>query len=348
MAHAALGMVSLLRGGVVGAVANAVAVAALADLRRDAARSAAVLAAALAPLGAPAAAPGGRILAARAARTRYRQAADIAYGEDPAQRLDVWARADLDPAGRAPVLVQVHGGGWTGGDKSLSGARLMAHLAERGWVCVTVNYRLGPGERWPAMIVDVKRALAWVRGSIAGFGGDPGFVAISGGSAGGHLASLVALSPNDPAFQPGFADADTSVAAAVPLYGVHDFSIDEHGLFALLEGKVIGTTHDDDADTWRRASPLHRAGPHAPPFLVVHGSTDTMVSVGQSRRFVQRLRQVSDQPVLYAELPHAQHGFDAFATARTAHTVRAVHRFLTVVHDRHRAGVAQEPATVPR
>jgi acetyl esterase/lipase len=204
-------------------------------------------------------------------------------------------------------------------------------------VCVSVNYRLGPHERWPAMIVDVKRAVAWVREHVAEYGGDPGFVAISGGSAGGHLASLAALTAGDPAFQPGFADADTTLAAAVPVYGVHDFSVDEHGLFALLEHKVIGTTHLDDADTWRQASPLHRAvSGGVPPFLVVHGSADTIVSVGQSRRFVRRLREVGAE-VRHAELPRAQHGFDMFPTTRTAHHVRAVHRFLSAVHSRHRA-----------
>lgn len=344
--HAATGLGSLLRGGVAGALANAVAVAALADLRRDAARSAEALDRALAPLG-PAAGPpqaGGPGGGLRAARRRHLRADDLAYGEDPAQRLDVWARPDLDPAGRAPVLVQVHGGGWTGGDKALSGAPLMSHLVERGWVCVTVNYRLGPGERWPCMIVDVKRAIAWVKDNIAPFGGDPDFVAISGGSAGGHLASLAAVSAGDPRFQPGFESADTSVAAAVPLYGVHDFATDEHGLFALLENKVIGTTRIDDADNWQAASPLHRAGPDAPPFLVIHGSADTIVAVGQSRRFTRRLAQVSGTDVLFAELPRAQHGFDGFRTARTAHTVRAVHRFLTAVHERYRSGTAQTGA----
>jgi dienelactone hydrolase len=193
----------------------------------------------------------------------------------------------------------------------------MAYLVERGWVCVTVNHRLGPHERRPAMIVDVRRAFAWVKEHITDHGGDPSFVAISGGSAGGHLASLAAVTANDPAFRPGFADADTSVVAAVPVHGVHDISRDEHGLFPVLAHKVIGTTHLDDADTWRAASPLHRVTATAPPFLVVHGSADTIVSVGQSRR----MREVGAE-VRHAELPHTQHGFDAFPTARTAHHVR--------------------------
>jgi acetyl esterase/lipase len=343
--HAGVGALALLRGGLAGAAANALAVAALVDLRRDAERSAATLDAALAPVGAAARSsrpdrPAGR----RAARRRYRRAVDLAYGDDPAHRLDVWARPDLGADAAAPVLVQVHGGAWTGGDKAGQAAPLMAYLAERGWVCVTVNYRLGPAQRWPAMIVDVKRAIGWVRANIASFGGDPRFVAITGGSAGGHLAALAALSPNDPDFQPGFPEVDTALAAAVPFYGVHDFTLDEHGLFALLEGKVIGTTHVDDPHSWRQASPLHRAGAHAPPFLVIHGSTDTIAGVNQSRRLVARLRGVSGQPVCYAELPRAQHGFDALPTARTARTVDAVHRFLAAVHEQYPTGAGRAAA----
>jgi len=88
----------------------------------------------------------------------------------------------------------------------------MSHLAELGWVCVAINYRLSPRSTWPDQIVDVKRALAWTKEHIAEYGGDPDWVAITGGSAGGHLSSLAALTPNDPQFQPGFEDADTSVA----------------------------------------------------------------------------------------------------------------------------------------
>ncbi len=92
---------------------------------------------------------------------------------------------------------------------------------------------------------------------------------------------------------------------------------------------------------------MHRAGPHAPPFLVVHGSADTISSVGQSRRLVERLREVSGSPVCYAELPRAQHGFDLLPTARTRYTVRAVHRFLTAVHDGYLAGADQVGGAAP-
>ena len=162
-------------------------------------------------------------------RRRYRSARDVSYGEFGVRnQLDVWKRSDLGGDARAPVLFQVHGGAWTMGRKEGQGEPLMAHLAERGWVCVTANYRLSPRATWPDHIVDVKRALAWTKANIAGYGGDPNFVVITGGSAGGHLCALAALTPNLADFQPGFEDADTSVAAAVPFYGVYDFT-DRHG-----------------------------------------------------------------------------------------------------------------------
>ena len=81
-------------------------------------------------------------------------------------------------------------------------------------MCVSINYRLSPRSTWPDHIVDVKHAIAWVQANIAEYARDPDFIAITGGSAGGHLSSLAALTANDPTFQPGFEDVDTRVQAA--------------------------------------------------------------------------------------------------------------------------------------
>jgi acetyl esterase/lipase len=322
-----------------GLALNLVTLAGTAGLSGDARRSAAVLDAALGEAGVPVEGPsgGGRppgVLPVPLARHRYRRVADVSYSEHgPFGTLDVWHRADLPLDGAAPVLLQVHGGAWEMGDKLGQAEPLLGYLAERGWVCVTVNYRLAPASRWPDMIVDVKRAIAWTREHIGGHGGDPGFIAVTGGSAGGHLAALAALSANDPAYQPGFEQVDTTLAAAVPMYGVHDFTRDRQGLWALLEGRIIGTSYAADGHTWRQASPLLRVRPDSPPFLVVHGSTDAIVGIEQSRRLAGALRSHGVRAG-YAELPHAQHGFDTMATARTAFTVRAVHRFLADAHRR--------------
>ena len=99
----------------------------------------------------------------------------------------------------APVLLQIHGGGWVIGNKDQQGLPLMYHLATRGWVCVAINYRLSPKATWPDHLVDCKRALAWIRAHIAEYGGDPDYVVVTGGSAGGHLTALMGLTRERPA-----------------------------------------------------------------------------------------------------------------------------------------------------
>ncbi|MDP9823181.1 alpha/beta hydrolase [Nocardioides massiliensis] len=265
-----------------------------------------------------------------------RVARNIAYS-DAGRRglLDVYRPADR-PVEGAPVLLQVHGGGWAIGNKDQQGIPLMQHMAARGWVCVSINYRLSPRDAFPAHIIDVKRAIAWIREHIEEYGGDPSFLAITGGSAGGQLAALAATTPNDPAYQPGFEDADTSVDACVPFYGVYDFAgvtgrnaRDMRDKF--LAPRIVQQTYADAQDVFEQASPILRITPDVPPFLVIHGAHDTLVSVRQARKFVERLREASKKPVVYAELPGTQHAFDVFPSIRSAHVVRAVDRFLHVV-----------------
>jgi acetyl esterase/lipase len=264
---------------------------------------------------------------------RFRAQRDLAYGDAGVRnQLDVWHRADLDLSGGAPVLLQIHGGAWVFGNKNSQALPLMAHLAERGWVCVSMNYRLGPTHPWPAQIVDVKRALAWIRATIAEHGGNQEFVAVTGGSAGGHLAALAALTANDPAFQPGFEEADTSVQAAAPLYGQYDL-VNDNGLsqpatISHLERFVFKQTMATARSSFEAASPLHRITEDAPPFFVVHGTNDTLLPVAQARHFAAELRRRSRNPVVFAELPKAQHSFDIVGAVRNQHVVRAAERFL--------------------
>lgn len=261
---------------------------------------------------------------------------DIAYAEHGRRGLlDVYRPADR-PVEGAPVLLQVHGGGWAIGNKDQQGIPLMLHMAARGWVCVAINYRLAPRDPFPAHIIDVKRAIAWIREHIGSYGGDPSFLAVTGGSAGGHLAALAATSAQDPAFQPGFEDADTRVDACVPFYGVYDFAgVTGRNATAMrdrfLGPRILQQRFSDDPTPFEQASPILRVTPDVPPFLVIHGAHDTLVSVRQARKFVARLREASESPVVYAELPGTQHAFDVFPSIRSAHVVRAVDRFLHVV-----------------
>jgi acetyl esterase/lipase len=260
----------------------------------------------------------------------------VSYGPHRANRADIWRRRDLPRDGKAPVLVQIPGGAWVIGMRRPQAYPLMSHLAARGWVCVSVGYRVSPVHTWPDHIVDVKRALAWVKENIAQYGGDPDFVAITGGSAGGHLSALAALTPNDPAYQPGFEDADTSVVAAVPVYGRYDwFSTEGEGrreFVELLEKLVVKRKFATDREIYVDASPIRRLQADAPPFFVLHGHDDSLIPVGEAQDFVKELRAVSKSPVAYAELPSAQHAFDIFGSPRAHKSAEAVARFLSWVY----------------
>lgn len=261
----------------------------------------------------------------------------ISYGDAGLRNeLDVYQPSEPRKGG-FPVLLQVHGGGWMIGDKKQQGKPLMYHMAQRGWIAVAINYRLSPRAAFPAHIIDVKRAIAWIREHIGEYGGDPDFIAITGGSAGGHLSSLAALTPNRREWQPGFEDADTTVQAAVPFYGVYDF-LDrsnirpEMSMEDILAKNVLQCARTENAELWDSASPLSHVGPDAPPMFVVHGTHDSLVWVEEARLFVETLRAQSQRAVVYAELPGAQHAFELFHSVRTDHEANAAAKFLEWAH----------------
>jgi acetyl esterase/lipase len=249
-------------------------------------------------------------------------------------RLDVYRRKDRPT--NCPTILQVHGGAWILGSKDEQGIPLMLELASRGWVCINANYRLSPRATFPDPLVDLKRAIAWIRTHGAQYGANPDFLVVTGGSAGGHLASLVALTANCPEYQPGFEDVDTSVRACVPFYGVYDFT-DRHGhyrnpgLLRLLERRVMKQRFSDSPDAFHRASPMSCVTAGAPPFFVIHGDRDTLVPVAEARRFVETLSGAG-VPVVYAEVPGAQHAFEIFPSLRTTFVVHGVERFLAYVY----------------
>ena len=268
---------------------------------------------------------------------------DVPYcGPSTRNLLDVYRTAGTKEGDDLPVIIYVHGGAWTIGDKAQQGKPMLLHLARRGFVGVSVNYRLAPKDRWPAQIVDVKRAIAWVREHIADYGGDPSFIAISGSSAGGHLSMLAALTPGDAAFQPGFEHADTSVDACVPIYAPFDLT-DSAGLRGraamrrFLEQRVFTTRLADDRHGWRNASPLFRVNPVAPPTFVIQGRLDELVWVEETRAFVAALSARSTSPVVFVEVPGAQHAFEVFNSVRSREAVDSIARFLVVIASRQSA-----------
>ena len=269
-------------------------------------------------------------------RERVVRVRDLSYG--PAgrrNRLDVYRPRDA--AHGCPVLLQIHGGAWVFGNKDTQGLPLMNEMARQGWVCVAPNYRLSPRATFPDHLVDCKLAIRWIRENVADHGGDPGRIFVTGGSAGGHLATLVALTANQPEYQPGFEDVDTSVVAAVPFYGVYDF-LEHNGVRtdnlqhpSFVETWVMKSSPREERREWECASPIRCISDRVPPFFVLHGSHDSLVWPQGARHFVEALRAVSRQPVAYAELPGAQHAFDLCWSIRCVNAVNGVATFLAWV-----------------
>lgn len=238
--------------------------------------------------------------------------ANIRYGDGGKRnRLDVYRRRSQPSNG--PTLIHLHGGRFVSGRKNREGRPLIYRLASQGWVCISANYRLGPAAARVDALIDLKQVIAWVREHGHEYGADPAVLFVAGSSAGGYLAASAALTQNDPVFQPGFEGADTSVTAAISLYGYYG---------------------EAEADERPPTSPLALVGSDAPPFFVAHGDQDTVVLVEGARLFVERLRSTSSNPVVYAELPGARHSFDLFHSIRFERVVDAVEAFATWVRSR--------------
>ncbi len=237
--------------------------------------------------------------------------ADIPYGDaGRSNLLDVYRRRSHPPG--APVLIHFHGGAFVTGRKNREARPLLYRLASQGWVCISANYRLGRATRFPEHVIDAKRVIAWVREHGSEHGADPAMIFVAGTSAGAHIAAMTALTPNDPAFQPGFEGTETSVAAAVLMSGYY--------------GPMSSTRLPSAPEAYSRAD--------APPFLVAHGQLDVLVPADRARHFVDRLRAKSSNPVVYAELPGALHSFDLFHSIRFEHVVDGIEAFAAWVRSR--------------
>jgi acetyl esterase/lipase len=251
--------------------------------------------------------PLGRVLIAplRFSPRVVRRERNITYG--PAGKrnlLDVY-RPQSRPEG-CPAFIYFHPGGFFSGGKSREARPIFDRLVRHGWVCVSANYRLRQAGMFPRNLVDAKLVIAWVRENAGEYGVDPGSIVVAGGSAGANLAVTCALSPNETRFQPGFEDADTSVVAAVGLYGYY------------------GPAPTDESIP---SSPEDYARADAPPLLLLHGERDPMVPARDVRRFAERIRDASSNPVVYAELPGGQHNFDTFSSIRCAAVADGIEAF---------------------
>jgi len=267
---------------------------------------------------------------------------DIIYHEVDGFRLKLDIRrskGQISDNTSQPVLFQIHGGAWTHGygSKNEQGIPLMVELAKRGWVSVSIDYRLCPHASFPDHIIDCKRALVWVKENISEYGGDPEFIVATGGSAGGHLSALLAISANCPEFQPGFEEKNTRVQGCVPFYGIYDLMDEQRlqlsvALDTLLHESVIKQSKNENPALYELMSPISHIHKDAPPFLLVHGDKDSLTCLAEAQYFASRLDETSEQTVEFAEVAGAQHAFDVFSSLRSDYVLMGVTERLTQWH----------------
>ena len=233
---------------------------------------------------------------------------DISYlGPGRSEKLDLYRpAADPKPGELRPGIVIIHGGGWTGGDK---GARreinIGTTLASHGYVCASINYALAsPGHpTWPTNLQDCKRAVRWLRENANDYGIDPNQIGAIGGSAGGHLTAMLAVTGPEDGLEPAEGSGTSSrVQAAVPMYAHMAASMDRD--FPMFPG-----TREEVPDLYRAATPIEHVTPDDPPILLLHGTADTTTPLSQSERFAAKLAEVGVEHQLVI-IEGAPHSFD--------------------------------------
>ena len=238
-----------------------------------------------------------------------------------------------------PGILQIHGGAWITGSKRQA-SFLMSRMAARGWVCFSVSYRFSPDIVFPEHLIDVKHALRWIRNNAEEHGLDPDFIIATGGSSGGHLAAMTALTQNQAEFQPGFEKTDTSIQGCVPFYGVFNFSkpFDERTPFPAKAGvlqMLCGGTPETQPDRYQQITPANWISGKTPPFLLIQGETDALISATETQAFWEVLQAHKVKDSVFLRLPLVEHAFDIFPTLTAQCIVPTIERYLIMLHQNH-------------
>ena len=246
---------------------------------------------------------------------------DIPYAgvADPNRTLNLYL-PQTPSAARLPLVVLIHGGGWSGGDKN-DFRGVAEEFVQRGYAAASLNYRLSRQAIFPAQIIDCKAALRWLRAHTAEYGLDPGRVVVGGHSAGGHLAALVGTTGGVARFDIGpNLDRKSSVQAVLWFAGVGDLvsrtlipgyegEQDAHsGESGLIGGPVLQTLRVAYA-----ASPITYVSAGTPPFALFHGDSDRVVPVAQAVEMDSALLRAG-VPVELHVIKGADHGGPGYFT----------------------------------
>jgi acetyl esterase/lipase len=251
----------------------------------------------------------------------------LTYCAEGGQALQMTVFAPDNGRVNDPAVIQVHGGGWQHGSRTvvLPGDSTDADLVAAGFVVASVDYRLAPQNPWPDQIVDVKCAVRYLRAHAADLGIDPDRIAALGTSAGGQLVSLLGTTGSSPLWDTGpYPDESSRVAAVVDEYGPADLSAtDWPPRTVTLIRRVFGAGPGSRSPVLTQASPAAHVEAGDPPFLIVQGTDDQVVPPIQSERFAADLR-AAGVLVQYVSVKGGRHGLETPGEEPSSSAVSAV------------------------
>ncbi len=223
------------------------------------------------------------------------------------QRADLYFPSPMPAGKKLPAVVWIHGGGWiTGHRDDKREINVCSTLARNGYVAMSIEYVLSDRKQavWPTNLWDCKNAVRWLRKHAEKLGVDPDRIAVAGGSAGGHLASMVALTTPADGLDPAkpYGNIPCDVKCCVDFYGIADIG-------TYHDVTMLGKTFAEAPELYRAASPVTYVRSNSVPFLIFHGTADPTVNLKQSELFDEVLRRAGVEHQLVV-IPEAVHSFD--------------------------------------
>lgn len=237
-----------------------------------------------------------------------RMEASVAYlPESRKEKADLYFPKETPKGRKLPAVVIIHGGGWSGGKRDAAREiNIGSTLARNGYIGMSIDYKLSYNKQavWPTNLWDCKIAVRWLRVNAGKLGVDPDRIGVIGGSAGGHLSAMMALTMPEDGLDPTepYGNVSCAVKCGIDLYGPAD-------LATYHDVGMLGKTFAEAPELYRKASPVTYIRSNSPPILILHGTADTTVKVRQSEIFAAKLKEagVTHELVVIPDAPHTFH-----------------------------------------